>query len=122
MSIFDEIHRMNESLNSRSDMDSYEIPDDAVFPSEIISERIGELEDSIKKPLDRQVEAIESIANSAKIQSDIAVKTSKKADIKGWIAVFISFVGLFIEIILNSPEISSFILDVVKLLQNNFAK
>ena len=98
MSIFDEIHQMNESLNSRSDMDSYEIPDDAVFPSEIISERIGELEDSIKKPLDRQVEAIESIANSAKIQSDIAVKTSKKADVKGWISVIIAFLAFLLEL------------------------
>lgn len=34
--------------------------------------------------------SIEKIAKSAEIQSDIALKTSKKADVKGWIAVIIS--------------------------------
>nr|WP_300210264.1 hypothetical protein [uncultured Anaerostipes sp.] len=99
MSIFDEINQMHESISSRmTDMDSYEIPEDAVFPSEIISEKIDELGDSIKKPLDRQVEAIESIANSAKVQSDIAVKTSKKADIKGWISVIVALLAFLLEL------------------------
>lgn len=99
MSIFDEINQMHESISSRmADMDSYEIPEDAVFPSEIISEKIDELGDSIKKPLDRQVEAIESIANSAKVQSDIAVKTSKKADIKGWISVIVALLAFLLEL------------------------
>lgn len=40
MSIFDEINQMHESISSRmADMDSYEIPEDAVFPSEIISKK-----------------------------------------------------------------------------------
>lgn len=99
MSIFDEINQMHESISSRmTDMDSYEIPEAAVFPSEIISEKIDELGDSIKKPLDRQVEAIESIANSAKVQSDIAVKTSKKADIKGWISVIVALLAFLLEL------------------------
>ncbi len=99
MSIFDEINQMHESISSRmADMDSYEIPEDAVFPSEIISKKIDELGDSIKKPLDRQVEAIESIANSAKVQSDIAVKTSKKADIKGWISVIVALLAFLLEL------------------------
>ena len=99
MSIFDEINQMHESISSRmTDMDSYEIPEDAVFPSEIISEKIDELGDSIKKPLDRQVEVIESIANSVKVQSDIGVKTSKKADIKGWISVIVALLAFLLEL------------------------
>lgn len=42
---------------------------------------------------------IEKIAKSAEIQSDIALKTSKKADIKGWIAVIISLFALIWSIV-----------------------
>ena len=51
----------------------------------------------------------ESQAESAKVRADIAVHTSKKADIKGWIAVIVSVIGLTIEIVVNFPEISAFI-------------
>lgn len=39
---------------------------------------------------DEFAKSIEKIAKSAEIQSYIALKTSKKADVKGWIAVIIS--------------------------------
>lgn len=53
--------------------------------------------------------SIEKIAKSAEIQSDIALKTSKKADIKGWIAVIISAITLFIEFMAYHKEIFLFI-------------
>ncbi|MCI9081444.1 MAG: hypothetical protein HFI70_03820 [Lachnospiraceae bacterium] len=43
--------------------------------------------------------SIEKIAKSAETQSDIALKKSKKADIKGWIAVVISMLVLLWNVI-----------------------
>lgn len=40
----------------------------------------------------------EKLSESSKIQSDIAISTSKKADIKGWIAVIISVLTFIMEI------------------------
>lgn len=43
------------------------------------------------RPLEDIASSAETIANSAKTHSELAVEKSKKADIKGWIAVAISF-------------------------------
>lgn len=48
---------------------------------------------------DEFMESIEKIAKSAEIQSDIALEKSKKADVKGWIAVIISMLVLIWNII-----------------------
>jgi len=61
---------------------------------------------------DEFAKSIEKIAKSAEIQSDIALKTSKKADIKGWIAVIISIFALFIEFMAYHKEIFSFIANI----------
>lgn len=58
---------------------------------------------------DEFMESIEKIAKSAEIQSDIALKTSKKADVKGWIAVIISIFALLIEFMAYHKEIFSFL-------------
>lgn len=58
---------------------------------------------------DEFMESIEKIAKSAEIQSDIALKTSKKSDVKGWIAVIISIFALFIEFMAYHKEIFSFL-------------
>ena len=66
---------------------------------------------SIKKelrPLEDIASSAETIANSAKTQSELAVEKSKKADIKGWIAVGISAFALLIEIICNYEQIANF--------------
>lgn len=82
-----------------------------------------ELADDIKVPIERQINAIEDIANSAKsqansssaisesakIQADIAVKKSKEADIKGWIAIILSAGALFIELATNYDAILKFL-------------
>lgn len=61
---------------------------------------------------DEFAKSIEKIAKSAEIQSDIALKTSKKADVKGWIAVIISIFALFIEFMAYHKEIFSFITNI----------
>lgn len=69
--------------------------------------------DDVKAPIEKQVASIESIAKSAdelakdskeiaesaKTSSDIALKESKKADIKGWISVAISLAALIWSIV-----------------------
>lgn len=57
--------------------------------------------------------SIEKIAKSAEIQSDIALKKSKKADIKGWIAVIISVLALFVEFMAYHKEIFSFLAKII---------
>lgn len=67
-----------------------------------------EFMDSIKKIADSAEEKADSaerlanasneIANAAKIQSEIASKQSKKADIKGWISVIIAFLAFILEL------------------------
>ena len=110
MSVSDELDQINNSFYSYThDFHPNDIPDDVVFPDEVISEKIDDLKETVSNPLNRQVKAIEEIADSAKAQADIAVKTSEKADIKGWIAVIVSVIGLTIEIVVNFPEISAFI-------------
>lgn len=67
---------------------------------------------SIKKelrPLKDIAASAEEIAKSSEIQAKIAVKKAKKADIKGWIAVGISALGLLIEIICNYEQIAEFL-------------
>ena len=49
--------------------------------------------------------SIKDIADSSKAQSNLAINKSKKADVKGWIAVGVSMVGLIIEIICNYEKI-----------------
>ena len=42
--------------------------------------------------------SVKRIADSAKIQSEIASKQSQKADIKGWISVVIAFLAFLLEL------------------------
>ena len=53
-----------------------------------------EFMDSIKRIAD----SAEQKAASAKIQSELAAKQSKKADVKGWISVVIAFVAFLLEL------------------------
>lgn len=103
MSAFDEITRIHKDLEETiHKQHSVKFPDDTVFADEIISEAIDELSNSLKAPLERQIDAIESIADSAK-------KTANKADIKGWIAIIISSIALFFEFAINHAEILNFV-------------
>lgn len=53
-----------------------------------------EFMDSIKRIAD----SAEQKATSAKIQSELATKQSKKADVKGWISVIIAFLAFLLEL------------------------
>lgn len=100
MSASDEIDRIHNDFYDHAQDYFYpdDIPDDAIFPDEIISEKIDDLKKTVSKPLKRQVKAIEKIADSAKTQADIAVRTSKKADIKGWISVIVALLAFLLEL------------------------
>lgn len=52
--------------------------------------------------------SITEMTEASKQQSEIAVKKSKKADVKGWIAIFVSIAALAIEIIINYDKIIMF--------------
>mgnify|MGYP006909025823 CR=1 FL=1 len=63
-----------------------------------------------------ELEVFKNISNSVKQQADaamtqagIAIETSKKADVKGWIAVIISGCVMLIQLIVNYREILNFI-------------
>lgn len=94
--------------------------------------------DDIKSPIEQQLESIESIADSARkqaessesiaysakdtanaatTQADIAVKTSKKADVKGWLAVIIAGLTLFVELTVHHNEVLEFINKILQLFQ-----
>lgn len=66
----------------------------------------AEQTNDIKKSFESQIESInsialsaEQIANASTTQSDLAIKKSKKADIKGWVAIVISILSLAWNII-----------------------
>lgn len=90
-----------------------DIPDDIVFPEELISEELEDLKKSLEEPIQRQVQAVEKIADSAKLQADTAYKVSNKADIKGWIAIIISVVGILIELSSNYQSVISFVNNII---------
>ena len=56
-----------------------------------------------------QSESAKQIANNSKTQADIAVKKSKKADVKGWIAIIISAFALLIEFATNYSQVTEFL-------------
>lgn len=64
--------------------------------------------------LKRIADSAESQAKSSAIQADLAVKTSKKADVKGWIAVIFSGIALLIEFAANHKEIIDYINQILQ--------
>ena len=63
--------------------------------------------------LHNTIPPLKDLANSAKIQADIAVKTSKKADIKGWISLFIAAFCAFMEFAVHHNEIIEFVKNIL---------
>lgn len=66
----------------------------------------------------RIADSAESQAKSSAIQAEIAVKTSKKADVKGWIAVVISVITLFFEFVVNRAEIMEYVNQILQSIQS----
>lgn len=62
-------------------------------------EQTGKELHDIAESAKMQAESAKEIAESSKAQSETAVKTSSKADIKGWIAVTVSVLAFIWSII-----------------------
>nr|DAR11124.1 MAG TPA: hypothetical protein [Bacteriophage sp.] len=74
-------------------------------PYELLESQSAYLEKTSKELHDMaqsaksQADSAKEIAESSKTQADVALKTSSKADIKGWIAVIISILAFAWSII-----------------------
>lgn len=74
-------------------------------PYELLESQSAYLEKTSKELHDMaqsaksQADSAKKIAESSKTQADVALKTSSKADIKGWIAVIISILAFVWSII-----------------------
>lgn len=61
-----------------------------------------------------QADSAKEIAESSKTQADVALKTSSKADVKGWISVIVSIVCALMEFAVHHSEIIDFVKTLVK--------
>lgn len=79
--------------------------EDGKSPIEMLEAQTAFIEQTSKELHDiaesakMQAESAKEIAESSKAQSETAVKTSSKADIKGWIAVTVSVLAFIWSII-----------------------
>ena len=96
-----------------------EIPDDAMFQSEIISEQIQELSKDISEPLKRQITAIEKIAEASNIQADIAKQEAEDAKRNARFSKIIAIISVIISIIAVLPIITSWIAKFLLIIQVN---
>jgi hypothetical protein len=99
----------------------------SVHPPKYEDTFFKKMADDVKAPIEKQVASIESIAKSAdelaadskdiaesaKKCSDIALKKSKEADIKGWISIFIAALGVFIEFAIHHAQVIGFIKSIL---------
>jgi methyl-accepting chemotaxis protein len=61
-----------------------------------------------------QADSAKEIAESSKTQADVALKTSSKADVKGWISVAVSIICALMEFSVHHSEIIDFIKALAK--------
>ena len=59
-------------------------------------------------------QSAKEIAESSKVQANTALKTSSKADIKGWISVIVAIACAFMEFAVHHSEIIEFVKTLVK--------
>lgn len=74
------------------------------------SKELHDIADSAKL----QADSAKEIAESSKTQADVALKTSSKADIKGWISVVLSIICALMEFAVHHSEIIDFVKDLAK--------
>lgn len=77
------------------DKSPYELLESQSAYLEKTSKELHDMAQSAKS----QADSAKEIAESSKTQADVALKTSSKADIKGWIAVIISILAFAWSII-----------------------
>ena len=123
-------------MNNQTDRTSKTLKDYAKSNSDFLStclppsyeeSNFKKLADDVKVPLEEQVASIKSIAKSAdklandskniaksaKKCSDIALKKSKEADIKGWVSIFIAALGVFIEFAIHHAQVINFVKSIL---------
>lgn len=101
---FDKIRKITQE-NLVCSVPDYE---DGKSPLEMLENQTAFLEKT-NSEIRNLAESAKTIANSSKMQADIAVRTSKKADIKGWVSVFLSAFCAFMEFAVHHTEIFEFI-------------
>lgn len=84
-----------ESPTYEKDKSPYELLESQSAYLEKTSKELHDMAQSAKS----QADSAKEIAESSKTQADIALETSSKADIKGWIAVIISILAFAWSII-----------------------
>lgn len=89
-------------------------------PYELLESQSAYLEKTSKELHDMaqsaksQADSAKEIAESSKTQADVALKTSSKADIKGWISVAVSIICALMEFAVHHSEIIDFVKDSAK--------
>lgn len=78
--------RSFENLSPHIYQKDYEFPEDAALSDELILEKLSELDSSIREPLERQIKALESIADSAKKRAELAAAQAENAEKEAKIA------------------------------------
>lgn len=78
------------------------------YENSIFKQQADDITNQLANNMERQISAIEEIAKSSNEMSTIAKKKATRADIKGWIAIFISLGCLIIEFIVHNEKIVSY--------------
>lgn len=63
----------------------------------------------ISYKMDGQIEELRRIADAAEQRAKLAEEKSKKADVKGWVSVSISFITLLLEVVYHWQDILLFV-------------
>ncbi len=103
------IPNINVEPISHSSIPDIKFPewDDGESPYELLYKNAHNSEQQ-REILEKQIVPLKEIANASKVQANLALKKSQKADVKGWIAIVISAIALFFEFATNYSEIISF--------------
>lgn len=82
---------------------------DSALKSANSSGQLAQSSQSTADSASKLAKASGKIAESAKIGADLALQKSKKADIKGWISIFIAAFGVFIEFAIHHAQVIDFV-------------
>lgn len=99
-----------ESPTYEKDKSPYELLESQSAYLEKTSKELHDMAQSAKS----QADSAKEIAESSKTQADIALETSGKADVKGWISVAVSIICALMEFAVHHSEIIDFVKALAK--------
>ena len=108
------------SMNSCTSAKYFLLYEKGKSPYELMESQSAYLEKTSKELHDMaqsaksQADSAKEIAKSSKTQADVALKTSSKADVKGWISVIVSIICALMEFAVHHSEIIDFVKTLVK--------